>query len=184
MFITAAKAAETANSAASAGGGASFPPFDPTTFAPTLVWLVITFGLLYWLMSRIALPRVGEILDSRRSRIEGDLATASNAQKSANDAAAAYEETIADAKAKAQATAQQMRAQISGESDTRRKALEEQLNGKIAAAETQIEAMKAQAMSNVSTIAQEAAGDIVKHLTGIAPDAAALAAAFSAGKAS
>lgn len=178
MFITAAKAAETAPGGAPASG--AFPPFDPTTFAPTLVWLVITFGLLYWLMSRIALPRVAEILETRRSRIEADLANAAAAQKSADEAAAAYEKTLADAKSNAQATAQQMRARITGESDVRRKSLEEGLNAKIAAAETQIAQSKAQAMSNVAAIAQDAASDIVKRLTGRAPDAAAISAAVSA----
>ena len=175
MFITAAQAAETA----SAAGGASFPPFDPSTFAPTLVWLVITFGALYYLMSRVALPRVGEILAARRSRIDGDLASASSAQKTANDAAAAYEKTLADARGKAQATAKEIRNQIASETETKRKALEYELIGRIAAAEAQIAAAKTQAMSNVGAIAQEAAGDIVKHLTGKAPDAAALQAAMT-----
>ena len=171
MFISAANAAE---------AGGAFPPFDPTTFAPTLVWLAITFGLLYWLMAKIALPRVTEILETRRARIEGDLATAANAQKSADDAAASYEKTLADAKAKAQATAQATRNQIAGETDSKRKTLEEGLNAKIAAAEQQIAKMKADAMANVAGIAQDAAGDIVKQLTGRAPDAAAVSAALAA----
>ncbi len=175
MFITAAIAAETVPAAAGA-----FPPFDPTTFAPTLVWLVITFGALYWLMSRIALPRVSEILETRRSRIESDLASASAAQKSADAAAAAYEKTLADAKAKAQATAQQMRSQIAAATGAKRKALEADLNAKITSAETQIAATRTQAMSNVASIAQEAAADIVRHLTGRTPDAAAIAAAVKA----
>jgi F-type H+-transporting ATPase subunit b len=171
MFITAAHAAE---------AGGAFPPFDTSHFVPQLIWLAIVFALLYWLMSKVALPRVSEILETRRARIEGDLATAAEAQKTADAAAAAYEKTLADAKAKAQATAQQMRNQISAETETKRKALEEGLNGKIAAAEAQIAQTKAQAMTNVAAIAQDAAGDIVKQLTGRTPDAAAVSAAISA----
>lgn len=177
MFITAAKAAETANNAA-AGGGA-FPPFDTSHFVPQLIWLAITFGLLYWLMSKIALPRVEEIIENRRTRIENDLTAATEAQKTADHAAATYEKTLAEAKGKAQATAQQMRAQIAAESETRRKSLEDGLNAKIAAAEAQIAQTKTQAMSNVASIAQDAASEIVQRLTGRAPDASAVSAAIA-----
>lgn len=170
MFITAAHAAE---------AGGAFPPFDTSHFVPQLIWLAIVFAVLYWLMSRIALPRVTEILDARRSRIDGDLASAAAAQKSADEAAAAYEKTLADAKAKAQATAQTMRNQIAAETEAKRKALEESLNAKIAASEAQIAQTKAQAMSNVASIAQGAAADIVKRLTGREPDGAAVSAAIA-----
>src|SRR5690606_23669808 len=57
-------------------GSGVFPPFDPSTYASQLVWLAVTFGALYLLMSKIALPRIGEILEVRRDRIESDLAEA------------------------------------------------------------------------------------------------------------
>jgi F-type H+-transporting ATPase subunit b len=176
MFITAAKAAETANNAAAAG---VFPPFDTSHFVPQLIWLAITFGLLYWLMSKIALPRVQEIIETRRTRIENDLTAATEAQKTADHAAATYEKTLAEAKAKGQATAQGMRTQIAAESETRRKSLEDGLNAKISAAEAQIAQTKSQAMTNVASIAQEAASEIVQRLTGRTPDASAVSAAVA-----
>src|SRR5437763_16775065 len=54
--------------------GSKFPPFDAQTFASQLFWLALIFIALYLLMSRVALPRVGSILEQRRGRIEGDLA--------------------------------------------------------------------------------------------------------------
>lgn len=52
----------------------TFPPFDGETYASQILWLAITFGLLYWIMSKVALPRLSGILEDRRDRIAGDLA--------------------------------------------------------------------------------------------------------------
>ena len=82
--------------------GGSFPPFDPNNFAAELIWLAITFGAIYLLMSKIALPRVAKILAARKDKIDSDLATAAKAQEDAAAAAAAHEKTLADAKVKAQ----------------------------------------------------------------------------------
>ena len=41
------------------------PQFDPSVFSPQLFWLVVTFIALYWLVSKVAVPRVGEVLDQR-----------------------------------------------------------------------------------------------------------------------
>ena len=53
-----------------------FPPLDAGTFAPQLIWLALTFGLLYLLLKRFYLPRVGEVIEERRERIQRDLAQA------------------------------------------------------------------------------------------------------------
>lgn len=177
MFISSALAA-TANAPAKADG--PFPPFDTTSFASQLVWLVITFGLLYWLMSRVALPRVAEILETRRSRIEADVEKAAAAQRHADDAAAEYEKTMADAKANAQTTIKDMRDKITAESDARRATLETDLNAKLASAEAAIARTKADAMGNVNAIAEDAAASIVQQLTGSKPDAAQVKSALEA----
>ncbi len=163
-------------------GGGAFPPFDANNFAPQLVWLAITFGALYFLMSRIALPRVANILDNRQKKITGDLDAATAMRGQADAAGAAYEKTVADAKGRAQATAQQTRDKVAAESDAQRKALEAELNAKLEAAEQQIAATKTQAMSNVGSIAQEAAEAIIRQITGVTPDAAKIAAAVAAAK--
>jgi len=160
-----------------------FPPFDTGHFGSQLVWLAITFGGLYFLMSRVALPRVESILENRQSTISGDLDKANAMQRQAEEAGKAYEKTLADAKAKAQAMAQENAAKLTAESDAKRKALEADLNAKLNAAEAQISDMKSRAMANVDAIATETAAAIVQHITGQAPDAAAVAKAVAAAKA-
>ena len=162
-----------------AAGGNAFPPFDPANFAPLLVWLVLTFGMLYLLMSKFALPRVGAILQDRHAKIEGDLHAALARRKAADQASADYQKTLADAKARAQALAQETYARLAGEAEAKRHTLEADLRAKIAAGETQIEMMKTKAMANVEQIAQETAAAIVEHLTGKPADAKAIAAALT-----
>lgn len=163
-------------------GSSSFPPFDPANVAPQLVWLVLTFGALYLLMSKLALPRVADILHERKSKIDGDLGDAFAKRKAADEAAAEYEKTLADAKGRAQALAQQTHARLAAETEAKRVSLEAELSAKLAAGEAEIEAMKTKAMANVEQIAQEAASAIVEHLTGQAADPKAIAAAVASTK--
>jgi F-type H+-transporting ATPase subunit b len=147
----------------------AFPPFDSSTFASQLVWLVITFVVLYALMAKVALPRVSSIIAQRQNRIDEDLAQA-NAFKVQSDAAlAAYEKALADARARAQAIASEMRDKQAAEAEASRKKLEDQLNAKLAEAEKVIAATKQAAMANVLNIAADAAKAIVERLIGTAP---------------
>jgi F-type H+-transporting ATPase subunit b len=169
--------ATTAHTQAPSEHKGPFPPFDSSTFASQLVWLVITFVLLYALMAKVALPRVGGIIAQRQNRIDEDLAQA-NAFKAQSDAAlAAYEKALADARARAQAIAGEMRDKQAAETEATRKKLEKQLNAKLAEAEKIIGASKQAAMANVRNIAADAAKAIVERLIGTAPADSAVAAA-------
>src|SRR5208337_4083424 len=159
------------------GSQSNFPPFDASTFPSQLLWFVIAFGFLYWFMSKRALPAIGKVIEDRKARIARDLDDATAMQQKADAAAAAHEKTLAEARAKAQSMAQAARDRLAAESDAKRKALEDELAAKLAASERQIEATRAQAMTNVSGIAREAAGAIVERLGGRPADPAAIAAA-------
>ncbi len=160
-------------------GEKPFPPFDMANFSSIFIWLLISFGLLYLLMSRVALPRVEGILHARRSKINGDIGEASRKRTEADRAAAEYQKTLTDARGNAQALAQETYARLAAESEAKRHALEAELAAKLAVSEAQIEATKAKAMSNVGQIAQEAAAAIVEHITGKPADTKAVAAAIS-----
>jgi F-type H+-transporting ATPase subunit b len=87
------------------GHSGAFPPFETSTFASQILWLAIAFGLLYWLMSRLALPRVAGILEGRAGAIASDV-KAAQAMKAESDAElgqklAAAEEAIEKTKATA-----------------------------------------------------------------------------------
>ena len=160
-----------------------FPPFDPHNFLPQIIWLVLIFGALYLLMSRIALPRVAGILEARHDRIVKDLDDARMMQDQAQAAGVAYHRTLADARGRAQGLAQQTHDQLHAQSEARRHTLESELNGRLAAAEARIAETKARAMGNVEGIARDAASAIVQHLTGKSPGSDVISAATAVIKA-
>lgn len=174
-----AQTTQTSTGHAPAEHGGGFPPFDSHTFGGQLLWLAIAFGALYVLMSKVALPRVAAILEERSNRIEGDLDKAAKLKSETDAAIAAYEKALADAKAKAQAIAGETRDKLAAESDARRKALEADLNTKLAAAEQQIVDGKQKAMQNVRGIAVDAASAIVERLAGQVPATDEVEAAVS-----
>lgn len=171
--------ATTAHTEQPAGHKEPFPPFNAQTFASQLFWLVITFVFLYVVMSRVALPRIGAIIDSRRQQIDRDLAEAQRLKTESDAAIASYEKALADARSRGQAIANEMREKQAAAAEARRKSLEAELNARLADAEKSIAATKAAAMANVSTIAKDTAAAIVERLIGSTPSPQAVETAVA-----
>jgi F-type H+-transporting ATPase subunit b len=160
--------------------GRAFPPFQKDTFASQLVSLAVAFVALYLIVSRIALPRVGSLLDERQDAIEGDLAAAQKLKDESDAALKAYENELAAARARAHAISAETREKLNAASDAERKTLEERLSHKLIAAEKTIAATREAAMSNVRSIAAEAAAAIVQRLTGLTPEGKTVKSAVDA----
>ncbi|MEX2318395.1 MAG: F0F1 ATP synthase subunit B [Bauldia sp.] len=143
-----------------------FPPFDSTTFASQFLWLAITFVLLYWLVAKIAIPRIAGILAERQGRISGDLQAAEQAKANSEAARLGYEKALADARASGFAIAETARNEAKAAADGERKGIEADLAVKLAEAEARIAGIKSQALSEVGAIAGEATEAIVKALVG------------------
>src|SRR6186997_1169108 len=79
-----------------AEGAHGLPQLDPSHYPSQLLWLAISFGLLYLLLSRLLLPMVESALARRRHQIHADLAGARELQKQSQDVAAAYEAALAE----------------------------------------------------------------------------------------
>jgi F-type H+-transporting ATPase subunit b len=161
------------------GGHRAFPPFESQHFPSQLLWLALTFLLLYVLMARFALPRIGSIFAERSKRISDDLAAANRFKEQSEAANAAYQKELAEARSRAQAIAGEMREKQAAEAGATNKRLEAQLHDKLAAAEQSIAGTRTAAMQNVGTIAAETAAAIVERLIGTAPNAQDVAAAVS-----
>ena len=157
-----------------------FPPFQKDTFASQLVSLVIAFVALYLIVSRIALPRVGSVIDERQNKIEGDLADAQKLKDQSDSALKAYENELAAARSRAQAIGAETREKLNAASEAERKTLEQQLSVKLAEAEKTIASTREAAMGNVRGIAADAAAAIVQQLTGVLPDGKSVDSAVEA----
>ena len=174
------KASGTAHTAADGGHTRTFPPFEKSTFASQLVSLLIAFVALYLIVSRIALPKVGGVIDARQDAIDTDLADAQKLKDESEAALKAYESELASTRSKAQAISTEARDKFNAQAEAARKTLEERLSAKLADAEKTIAATRKSAMGNVNSIAADAASAIVQRLTGVAPDAKAVASAVDA----
>jgi F-type H+-transporting ATPase subunit b len=170
----------TAHTEAEGGPKAPFPPFEKSTFASQLVSLLIAFVALYLIVSRIALPRVGSLLDERQNAIDGDLAAAQKLKDDSDAALKAYETELSAARSRAQAIGAQTREKLNADSEAERKTLEQRLAVKLADAEKTIASTREAAMSNVRGIAADAAAAIVQRLTGLLPDGKTVATAVDA----
>jgi F-type H+-transporting ATPase subunit b len=159
-------------------GESKFPPFQSQYYPSQFVWLALTFLLLYVLMSKIALPRIGSILAERAKRISEDIATAQRFKEQSDAAHAAYEKALADARTRAQAIANQTREQQAAAAEETNKRLEAELHERLAAAEKSIAATRAGAMGHVGAIASDTASAIVERLIGQAPAPHEVAAAL------
>ena len=180
---TAAPAAATTpavtTSTAPAEAPIGFPPFDASTFASQILWLVICFGALYLIISRVAIPRIGGIIDTRRDKVEGDLAEADRLRQETDKAIADYEAALAAARQKAHGIAEETRAGVKADLDAKRAKVEGELAQKVSAAEAGIQSSKQEALGHVDEIAADTAAALVTRLTGSVSAEAARAAVAS-----
>jgi F-type H+-transporting ATPase subunit b len=158
------------------------PQLNPLDWGPQLIWLLITFGILYVLMLKVALPRIGSVLEARADRIAKDLAEADRLRRQTEEAIAAYEQTLAEAKQKAHAIIDEGRAKLKAESAAERARLDAELAERGAEAEKRINAAKTTAMRDVNEVAADVAADIVRQLIGIAPSKPEIAQAVAAAR--
>ena len=158
------------------------PQLDFATWPPQLIWLAITFGILYLVISKFALPKIGGTIESRQNRIASDLDEAQRLKDDSEKAIAAYEAALAEAKAKAHGIAQETRDTLKAEIEAERAALDAQLNERLAKAEEAIAATKAEALKSVEQVASDAAGAIVSQLIGSKATAAAVKKAIADAK--
>ncbi|HJM48860.1 MAG TPA: F0F1 ATP synthase subunit B' [Alphaproteobacteria bacterium] len=155
------------------------PQLVVSDFSSQLIWLVITFVVLYLILWRVALPRIAEVMDERQRRITDGLEEAERLKAEAETAIQEYETALAQARAKAHDTATLARDRAAREVQARRAALQAELATEMAAAEARIAESRQAALANLRDVAIETAQAVTARLIGAEPSAAAAAAAVN-----
>jgi len=156
------------------------PQLEFATFVPQLVWLTISFGLLYLLLARIALPRIAAVLEARANQIADDLDQAESLDRKAEAALGHYEEALATARAEAHQIAARNRDALEAAVAAKKAEMDARIAGLSAKAEAEIAAATGQAMANVAEVAGDVAASVVEKLIGMSADKAAVTATVAA----
>ena len=144
-----------------------FPQLKAKTYPSQVFWLFVSFALLYALMSKIALPRVGEVLDTRRSHKENDLKRAEQLQEEATKVKAAYEAAIAKAQAEAQDAQRAAEQEVAEKIAEETAKFAETARKRVATAEQNIARAKEDALASLADISADVAADMVNKVAGV-----------------
>ncbi|MFM2128893.1 MAG: hypothetical protein RL477_439 [Pseudomonadota bacterium] len=156
------------------------PQLDVATYAPQLVWLAISFVLLYVLMSRLALPRIADVLEERGRRREDNLAKAEELEKEAEAVSEAYESALAEARNRAHAALAKAQDAAKARADAEIARLDQALHARTREAEAAIARSREGALREAAGIAAEVARMAAQKVAGLSVDDAAARAAAEA----
>ena len=173
-------AQDTHSAAEAASGG--LPQFDLSTWSSQIFWLVITFGLLYFVLAKFILPRIGEGIGERGDRIADDLDAASRMQRDAEQAEVEYGRVMAAAKAKAHNISETTRKAMDDEIAAEVEAAELEFDNKQAIADESIAKVRAGALANIDSVAIETANAVVEKIAKLKLSAVQVKAAISSAK--
>ena len=163
-----------------AAAAPGMPQLDFSTFPNQIFWLVVTIVVIYLILSRVALPRIGAVLAERQGTITNDIAAAEDLKRQAAEAEDAYNKALADARAEAQAIAAEARAEIMADlADATAKA-DAEISAKAAESAARIDEIRAGALEAVEIVARDTAAEIVATLAPAASDEDSIAAAVTA----
>lgn len=155
------------------------PQFDLSTFQPQIIWLIITFSILYWVMARKALPKIAQVLEERECRISDDIESARQMRDESEAVMDAYEQSISAARQSATAKLRESRAALRTQIDALNAEANDAVLSKLSEADARIGSAKAKAMQEIQSIAVDACGAAVARLLGESADANEVSAAVS-----
>lgn len=166
--------------AAGDGGSGGMPQLNTSTFGSQIFWLVVSILVLFFILKTIALPRIAGGLEDRSDAIEDDLDRAAEFRKKAEEAEAAYDKALADARAKSQEIAQATRDDIQKDVDAAIAKADAEISARAAEGEKRIGEIRDSAMKAVEEVAGDTASAIVEAIAPDMADADAARAAVAA----
>ena len=161
----------TSPEAAAHGAEAPFPPFDPASYPSQLFWLALTFGVLYFVISRVIAPRISDGIDRRADKISSDLKEAADMNEQAEAAMHEADKELAAARADAREGAARTKADIEAKAAEENARIEAEVEARLTEAAARIAKARNEAMSNVEEAAASTAAEMVATITGLEVEA-------------
>ncbi|MDA9610011.1 F0F1 ATP synthase subunit B' [Paracoccaceae bacterium] len=141
-------------------------------------WLVITLVAIFFVLSRLALPRISAVISERQGTITNDLAAAENLKSEAVQAEEAYKKALEDARLEASKIIEAAKVEIKQELDVAIQKADADISVKVIASEDAISEIRKDALANVKSLAKDITSELVKVLGGKV-DAKALTAVIN-----
>jgi F-type H+-transporting ATPase subunit b len=172
-----------ASSAFAANDGndpSGLPQLDVHSYPTQIFWLIVAFVVLYAIMSKVALPKIAEVLEERQERIADDIETAERLRSEAAAVQAEYEKALAGARGKAQELFRETADVVAKEHAEAEAEAAKKLNRKTKTAETRIGKQRDEALESLRAVASETAAAATAKLIGVEPSAKAVEKAVEA----
>ncbi|GFE65221.1 F0F1 ATP synthase subunit B' [Litoreibacter roseus] len=159
---------------------AGMPQLDFSTFDNQIFWLVVTLVVIYFILSRIALPRIASVLSERQGTITNDIAAAEDLKQRAVAAEEAYDKALADARSEANKIVADAKAEIQSDLEKAMAEADAEIAAKSAESEKAIAEIRESAKDNAAEVARDIAKDIVAAIAPGSIDAKSVTAAVNA----
>lgn len=147
---------------AQSGESGGMPQLNPEFWVSQIFWLVLTFGLLYIILSKLILPKISNNLESRKSQILENIETAEKQRADSENKIKEYEKIISESKIEAKNYFNEAREKILKDIEIKREALEKEINNEINDAEKEIIELKNTSVEKINKIAIETTSDLVE----------------------
>ena len=149
--------------AAESGG---MPQLNPEFWVSQIFWLIITFGILYIVLSKFILPKISSNLELRKSQIQENIETAEKQREISEVKLKEYDEIILKSKLEAKNIFKNAREKVIKDINKKKEILDKQIDEEISNAEQEIKTLKRDATDKINKIAIETSSDLLKKLIG------------------
>ena len=152
------------------------PQLDPEFWISQIFWLIISFGMLFIILSKLVLPKIGENLETRKSQISENIEAAEKGKEESENKIKEYEKIILDSRNEAKNYFNKAREKILKDIEKKRKTLENEVNEEINKTEMEISELINSSQEKISKIASETSSDLIKQLIGVEINKSSIAA--------
>ena len=151
---------------AQSGESGGMPQLNPEFWVSQIFWLVLTFGLLYIILSKLILPRISNNLESRKSQILENIETAEKQREESEKKVKEFEKIILESKIEAKNYFNEARQKILEDITVKKNSLDKDIDDEISAAEKEIKNLKTASSEKIKNIAIETSSELIKQLIG------------------